>query len=499
MASLKNNLAYLLFSFFLVSKVFAQVRQFDLKPGNCQLFHGKLYCYGLTSLQQRAVFCLYKLNNQLVVTDSMSIELNNASPDNYLEITSDTLHDFLNIYLQKKEKKGITILRFNQNFGLVATIENVDVARLNNTSLFSAENLYFKNVVYSIKTVNDTSGKQFYINKYLLISETSNFDYTFKWQFPFERKNVFSAHLFFANQNYILVFVHVRGGVKSGQWILKIDSETGRLVKGIKLNSKGETSTYTFGHYLIDNSTKSFYLTGQKFTESQFNQNLNTVSVTNALTSDLYFLKIDSLDEIVKRQEFKIPTADIKTGPKKLPAGFLIKIHGFSKGTDGSFSLETDIYKNQGNSPCYSFCNSIPLHFIPGEDKLTLEKNSISPNILIEQYFASLDKLDMNGKSCIDSLNSFGRFFYTESTLPVKLQFKKDSEGNPVWILSKHTTKNNSVNYSFLCPVKKVYQLKTIEEINEIKQPHYLKLNAGTFLISWQLEEGKFQLKLYNW
>lgn len=499
MASLKNKLAYLLCSLFLLSKTFAQLKQFDLKPGNCQLFHGKLYCYGLAGLQQKAVFCLYKLNNQLAATDSIFIELNKTNPDNYLEITSDTLHDFLNIYLQKKEKKAITILRFNQNFELVATIENVDVARLNNTSLFSAENLYFKNVVYSVKTVNDTSGKQFYINKYILKSETSNFDYTFKWQFPFERKNVHSAHLFFANQNYLLVYVHVKGGIKSGQWVLKIDAETGRLVKGIKLNSKGETSTYTFGHYLIDNSTKSFYLTGQKFKEAQFNQDLNKVSVTNALTSDVYFFEIDSLDEIAKRQDFKIPTIDIKTGPKKLPAGFLVKIRGFSKSPDGSFSLETDIYKNQGNSPCYNFCNSVPLHLVPGEDKLTLEKTSIGPNILIEQYFASPDKLDMNGKSCIDSLNSFGRFFYTEPTLPVKLQFKLDSESNPVWILSKHTTKNNSVNYSFLSPIKKVYQIKTLEEINETKQPHYLKLNAGTFLISWQLEEGKFQLKLYNW
>jgi len=38
-------------------------------------------------------------------------------------------------------------------------------------------------------------------------------------------------------------------GEKSGQWVLRIDSENGKLIKASKLNDKGENSTYLFGDF----------------------------------------------------------------------------------------------------------------------------------------------------------------------------------------------------------------------------------------------------------
>lgn len=476
----------------------AQVKLLNLKLGGSQVFSGNLYVFGFSGVDQKAAFYLYKLNFQLQVVDSMVVDLSKTNSGNYLAIQADTLHDYLNIYLQKKETKAVTILRFTKKPELVTTIEHVDVARINNTSIFNSDRIYYKNSVYSVKTSSDTSGNQFYINKYILKTETENFDYVFKWQFPFERKNVQSAHLFLANNRHVFVYASVNGGLKSGQWILKLDAETGRLIKGIKLNEQAEHASYTFGKTLLDKNN-TLYIVGQKFSETQFNPAQNKLSINNSLHSTIYFLEVDSLNEITNRQEFKIPIIDLKTGPKKVPTAYLLKMARFSKDILGKFSLETDVYKSSNHSPCYSYVNSTRFNLLPVDDKLSIEKNAVSPNLLIEQYFATTDKLDMNGKLCIDSLTPFGTFFYKTLTFPVKRAFKYDAENNAVWVLGKHTTKKNTVNFTMLSPVKKIYQLTPIEDISEDLNPSFNRLNETYFLLSWQVEEGKYQLKLYNW
>ena len=496
---MKSKLKYLLVLYLFVCTLNAQVKQLNLKHGGSQLFNGNLYVFGFSGAEQKASLYLYKLNFQLHILDSVVVDLSKTKSGNYLAIHADTLHDYLNVYLQKKESKAVTILRFTKKPELVTTIEDVDVARLNNTSVFSADCIYYKNSVYSVKTNSYTSGKQFYINKYILKSETDNFDYVFQWQFPFERKNVQSAHLFLATSRHIFVHAVVNGGLKSGQWILKLDAETGRLIKGIKLNEKGENANYTFGQSLLDKNTSTLYVVGQKFSEAQFSSAQNKLSITNNPQSTIYFVEIDSLNEIINRQEFKIPINDLKTGAKKVPTAYLLKMVHLSKDVLGKFSLETDIYKNTSPSPCYSYVNSTRFNLLPADDKLILEKNVISPNLMIEQYFTTTDKLDMNGKLCIDSLTPPGTFFYKTLTLPVKQAFKFDAENNPVWVLGKHTTKKNSVNYTTLGPLKKMYHLTTLEDVSEELNPSFNRLNETFVLLSWQIEEGKYQLKLYNW
>ena len=497
---MKNKVTYVLI-FLLTFHCRAQVKQFDLSKGNCQLFNGNLYCYGISSLKKSALFCIYKTDLKLKILDSLFIEPLKSSPGEYLQTWADTLHDYLNVYLQKKEKKTVTILRFNKKFELIATIENTEIARLNNTSLFSNEILYFKNSVYSIKTESDTSGKQFYLNKYTLKSEASNFDYIFKWQFPFERKNIHSAHVFYANKTHVFLFVTVYGGFKTGQWVLKIDAETGKLTKATKLNDKGENASYLFGDFCIDKNYKSVTLVGQKFADLQCNFHDNTLNVANAIFTTVYALEIDSLGEVITKQDFKIPINDIKTvkaGVKKDQGTYLLRINNLMRGADRGLCFAADIFKGF-NQTCYFYSNTTLFNLIPAEDKLTLEKNAVKPNLQIEDYYLTADKLDMNGKLCNDSLNQLENTFYKPLTFPVKQQFKLDADKNSVWILSKHTSKKNTVNYSFLSPVKKTYQLTTIEDIIESNNPVFTCLSQETFIISSQTEEGKYQLKLYNW
>jgi hypothetical protein len=128
-----------------------------------------------------------------------------------------------------------------------------------------------------------------------------------------------------------------------------------------------------------------------------------------------------------------------------------------------------------------------------------MEKNEIVNNPDVEQYFYTLDKLDMNGKLCVDSLDEFEKLYHKRITLPVKLDFKYDSLSNPMWVLTKSSVKKNIINYSFLKPVKKTYQVTIIEEVSKMQDPLYLRLSEKIFLIGSQTDEEKFRLRIYNW
>lgn len=495
---MKAKIKYTLLLYFFAQFSFAQIKQFNLNKGNCQLFNGHLYSFGITTTKQNCTCIIYKLNPQLKLIDSSTIELGKANIEKFLQLNSDTLHGFLNIYVQQKDKKSASVFRFNKAFEKVASLENIDIARLNSISNFENELFYFKKDVYTVKNQTDTSGKQFYLNKYSLKSELKNFEYEFKWQFPFERKNINSAHIFYADSNFVYLYVNVLAGQKSGQWILKINSKTGKLNRGTKLNDKGETTSYQFGNFVFDTTKKTLSLMGQRFTQNQFDQKENKLSISNSPFISIYLTEIDSAGDVLSKQEFKIPVNEPKTVSKKVISNYIVRINKLNKNKEGGFSFESDIYKNTDNSLCYLYANTEQYHLTLNEEALILEKATISTNLMIEKYYFSTDKMDMTGKICIDSISQFESLFYKKLNFPVKIQFKIQ-DNNSMWLLSRSDLKRNLINHTILSPVNKIYQLKTIEDILKSKDPSIINITPSLFLISSQEEEGKFQIKIINW
>jgi hypothetical protein len=496
---LRFKLIYLFLFVFAISRFFGQIKQFDITNGNTQAFNKQIYVYGLISKNQSAFFCIYKINAQLKTLDSLVFDLGKQSIGSYLQTYSDTLHGYLNVYLQKKEKKLVTIFRFNKKFERVATIENVNVARLNNASGFDHELFYFKNHIYTIKIQSDSGGKQFYLNKYALKSDTTNFDYQFVWQFPFERKNIHSAHIFFANKEYVLVYVGVLNGIKKGQWILKINALSGNLIRGIKLNDKYDLASYQFGNILMDSISKSIHVVGQKFTEAQFNQQENKLAISNTPFASIYLINIDSTGEVMAKNEFKIPIIEQKTVGKKVSRGFILRINSLIKEKEDKLIFDADIFSCNDNSLVYFYSNTARYIIIPIDEKLVLEKNAVTINPLIEKFYVTPDKLDMNGKLQIDTLNQFEKLFYKPLNFPVKQDFKVGTDNNPLWVLRKSNSKKNSINYSFLRLEKKIYQLSVIEDFLMNTRPQFTKLSNDVFILSNQVSNEKYQVKLFTW
>ncbi len=475
----------------------AQPKQFNLISGNCQLFNGNVYAFGISGQKQNSSCVIYKLNQQLKVQDSLIVNLGKTPADNYLQVFSDTLHNYLNVYIQRKDKKLITILRLNKLFELTATIEDVDVARLNSISNFENELFYYKNDVYTVKSQTDTGGKQFYLNKYTLKSELKNFEYEPKWQFPFERKNINSAHIFYADKKQVMLYVNVSGGLKFGQWILKVNSVTGKLIRGTKLNDKGESTSYQYGTFLMDTTSKTLSVIGQRFTEAQFDQRTNKLAISNALFASIYLMDIDSAGEVILKQDFKIPINEPKTTSKKTISNYLLRLNNLNKNREG-FSFNGDIYKNTNTTLCYLYANTVSYKLITEDETLVLEKNSVGTNPAIEKYYFNTDKMDMNGKLCVDSLVQFETIFYKGLNFPIKKYFKT-VDNSPVWLLTRSDIKKNSINYTVLSPVNKIYQLTVVDDILKSKDPSIIILSPTQFILSSQEEYGKFQLKLVAW
>lgn len=484
---------------FILTSLSAQIKIFDLKKSNCQLYKGQVFAYGLISNIKNDVLSIYKLNDLFIVTDSAQIEISKNKTELYLQLYSDTLYDFINIYVQKEGKNTVSIFRFNFQLDLITSVNNIDIARLNNTSLFDANAFRFNEDVYSVKIIRDTSGKQFYVNKFSLKSKEGNFEYALKWQFPFERKNVENAKVFYVNKNFALVFVIISEGIKKGQWILKLNSVNGQLIKATKINEKGDTDNYFYGNHYYDPLYKSIVLIGHQYKESQYDLSKNVLKTEDASFIGIYFMEYDSIGDLKHRQNFNIPVTTVSSGAKKISSSYGIKFEGIKKTSDGKLVIKGDIYKSTNRSKCFLYVNSSLFNLIPAENGYALEKNSITTNRLIEDYFFSKDQLDLNGKLCMDSLSQFPELFYNEPGLPVKKAFKIDSEKNAVWLLCKHSFNKNNVNYSLLSPVKKIYQITSVDDISENKSPGLLTTDNDQYVIFQQVEEGKFQLKLYQW
>ena len=498
---------YLLFSFQFLSLSFsAQTPERPIASANSQFFNGNIYIFGITNRDNKSILLIYKLNNKAEASDSLLAENGKSKADDFLQLSSDTLHDFLNIYLQKKvagnsadNKKSITIYRINKAFKIIAVIENVDVARLNSISAFENEIYYFKKNVFTIKSINDSSGKQFYLNKYKLKNDLDKFEYDQAWQFPFERKHIHCVHIAYADSSTILLYVVIITGSKRGEWILKINANSGLLKRATKLNIMGDYSYYSFGKIIYDTALKQIFVTGQKFLETDFNQQENKLKLCGKAFVNIYLAQIDSVGDCISKESFKIPVNEIKSAVNKTPTNYLIRANNFSLNNIGEFIIETEIYKGYQNKLCYNYCNSLILKIIKNEDHLTLEKAIITAHPMVEKFYINNDALDMNGKLCVDSISEFEKLYYKSITFNVKSYFKMDDSNNPLWLLRKSDSKNGKQNYSFLAPVNKIYKLSLIQEISNSENPSLLHLNKNQFLITKQTLPDRFFIQLYNW
>lgn len=464
-----------------------------------QTFGGKLFLFGLQQADKSLSVKIYALKEKLQA-DSISVDLKGRAED-YLKLYSDTLHGFLNIYIQKQNSRSVKIVRINKKFSIHNVIDEVDITRLNSIAFFEKEILYSGKDVYTIKSsISDSTGTQFYLNKWSLKSDKENFEYEAKWQFPFERKNISGAQLAMANKRHVFALVNIDKGLKKGQWYLKIDAQEGRLVKAQKLNNKGDTSAYLTHKIKIDSASSSHILFGQKFSAVEYDVLQNKLNLSGKKQCSFFLTVIDSSMEVLSKNEFKVPVVDVSTQAKKLPSGYLPKTSAIKYATGEGYKIELDIFKSlNSNAACFRYSNSVSLSILEKEGVFQFQKNSITPNAAIDQYYSGADAADVSGLICNDSLNNLFRLMFQPMPLNSKVAVKRDPSGNLIWLLTKTDLKKNIVTLSILAPEKKVYKLKSIAEIERSAEP-FVELITEKEFIAGKIKDGdKLLLQLLTW
>lgn len=77
-----------------------------------------------------------------------------------------------------------------------------------------------KNSTYTIRTSENSLGKQFYLTKYDVISNQKPFEYKQAWQYPLEKRNINTTHVFYADSEVVFIYVTILSGDRKMQWIL---------------------------------------------------------------------------------------------------------------------------------------------------------------------------------------------------------------------------------------------------------------------------------------
>lgn len=476
-------------------KLSAQTLDFKLTKASCGEFKNHIVVYGLTTHPLNTEIKFYKISKALSIVDSAVLNISGSNPENYLSLSHDTLHGYFNVYVQEVGKKTTDIYRINKQFKVVAIIKQVEIARLNNLDVFEQTPYYNNQFVYSVKRVNDTSGKQFFLNKFSLKDTLTNFEYKQVWQFPFDKKDIRHAEVIFANSDFVFIHASLFKGNKQGEWLLKLNATNGKLIKGTKLNKNNEIYTYMPGYLSYNGKKKSLFILGEKLSDNEINFLNQKFKPSNLC--NFYSLEIDSLGEILNRFDLKTSII-LPTQGKHESEAYLTRIAKTITFAENAAEFELDIYKKK-NPNCYVYAHSAQLKFELNTELPSALTQTISQNILIETNYISSDKFDLNGQVCMEQVENIEDLYRKAPLQEVKQGFVLQKDKNPKWLLKKTNPKSNLISYSTLKPGAKTYELNKVDEFNKYQNSGTIIFNAETFLIFSQTDNTTFSLKLVNW
>ncbi len=431
---------------------------------------------------QKNSFKLYALNKNLSLIDSVEYELKKMPPANELFLVSDTSHQQLNFFIEKKNStKGIKLC-FNQHLKLIIEITDADITSSDPLSEFNLQKIYREKYCYVVKTVSDTSGKMYYLSKYRLNDEVKNRQsYKFIWQFDFGKKDIASVHVFHADEEHIFAFVEIYKGERMGSWVLKINAQTGLLIRGRKVLSKANEQL-KFGAYCIDTIGKELLIIGQVNTQCKpFNK--------------IYIQRLDSLME--KIGYIEIPFNIIPANPKdKAVKPYLTRFSNAKVSKDGMLSLEVDFYIE--NNLSYTYRNT-ELFKVDLEGALTSKSIQIYEQFFISSLYPGTDLTDLNGKILKDTSACNYLLYTSPPSNPAKIAFKLNDENKPVWVLRKTDYKNSTCAYFYLAPGKKNYENKKLMDLKLSQSPGIFMEDLNNLLLYYYSSEKFFFIQKLKW
>jgi hypothetical protein len=483
----------------------AQSVKKGLLQANSFYFKQHCYVYGYSSEKNGLNFKLYKFNKDLSKTDTTQFVLGKDKVENYLEINADTLHGYLNFYFQKINSKNlVTLIRLNDSLRLITKVENFDVTKVNRMASMDEEKFYFRNSIYTIRNQEDSLGKQYYLNKYDVVDEKKPFEYQQIWQFPLEKQNVNTVHVFYADSQLVFLYATILSGNNKGEWVLKVDATNGTLIKGKRISIKGDSKNFLMSGHYYDKEKRELMMLGNIYTEAQVNLETKTFTFLNNNKSNTFFVAVmDSTNDISLRQEKALPIRieNLKVDPKTALPFYHFRINSIEKAGRGEFSVYGNIYKSTGTALQFLYETGYSFNFKCDEfSGLEITPDKIFSNTAALSGLVNNDEKDINGKIIINSITDFDKFFYRKPVADVEVWNGRDDNSNPKWILKKTDIKSSNTTFYKVKLGAKGMENSTLLENSKYNHPNIYKLkNDQILLFNFDSNANVFELSVKDW
>lgn len=434
----------------------------NLISSNCLRFHHNLYVFGLQENKTSLTFKCFSYNDKLELKDSADYNLGKYSVPDFLEISSDTLHNVLNFYFQLANQKNVvTLVRLNDTLGKVCSVENYDANHVNSLTAFDDERYLFKEDMYTIRTSSDSAGKQFFLSRYSLKTMLQAFEYDFKWQFAFERKYIHRATILYADSNYVMVYAHVSDGPKKGQWILRINATTGLLIKGTKLSAKGDPRYFLVSNSIYTKKTNSIDLIGSIYVPECMDFKTKAFNFVNlSKNHKLFLITIDSAGEVVSRVE-KLFALPLQINKGSFVSSYHVKIREFKKVNTTGFDVWADLYELYDPNTL-NYYSSWHIDISPDDVDYAITPSKFFVATKAIPNFSSFAKGDTYGKFHLDDIGDYDKFKYKPLLNPVVIKTEKEDTGNSFYVLKKTNISNATKTYNHVFMGKKGLENKVI-------------------------------------
>jgi len=484
--------------------VFAQSVSRPLLKANSVHFRNSFYVFGFQQEKNDLQFKLYKFSNDLQKADSISNTIGKEKAENLLEITADTLHGYLNFYLQKVNSKNLaSLLRYNDSLKLIAKADNFESNKINSLTTFENEIYTYKNSTYTIRTSEDSLGKQFYLTKYALITDQKPFEYKQTWQYPLEKRNINTTHVFYADSHFVFVYVTILSGERKGQWILKLDSQKGTIIKGIKLNANGDDRNYIFNAYHYDPKEKELLIAGNIYTKQQLDLEAKTFSFAGlSKENTFFFIKIDANNEVISRDQKIVPitvTVTAKPSGKPAPPPFYhIKIKELKKISKTAYTMYCDVFKSTGQQLLFLYESGFPVDVTLEEMGIEVIAGKIYSPLTPFPNLVNTDPKDINGKIELKSILEFDKFLYKWPIADVEKKYGTDDNNKPTWIINKIDIKTGMSSFYNVSIGLKGIESKLLLESSKYNNPAVYKIRNKLILFNYNSETSVFNLSVKN-
>ena len=470
-----------------------------LLKANALNFRNNIYIFGFVQDKSDLQFKLYKVSADLQKTDSISNNLGKEKAENLLEITADTMHGYLNFYFQKVNSKNLaTLIRYNDSLRLITKVEGFESSKINSLTTFENEIYNFKNSTYTIRTSEDSLGKQYYLTKYNLISNQKPFEYKQAWQYPLEKRNINTTHVFYADSEVVFVYVTILSGERKGQWILKLNSLNGTILKGIKLNANGDDRNYIFNTFYYNPKEKELLVVGNIYTKQQLDLETKTFSFTGLNKENtFFFIKINAANEVISRDQKTIPinviAPVIKTSGKPAPPPFYhVRIKDIKKISETGYDLYCNIYKSVGQQLLFLYESGFTISVTTEEMGVEIITEKIYSLLSLFPNLVNTDLKDINGKIELKSITEFDKFLYKQPVADVEKQFGKDDNQKPEWIINKTDIKTGKASFYIVKTGLKGIESKLILECSKYDNPQIIKTSNQQFVTFNRNTESSF-------